>query len=1245
MPHRSLRPTLLTALAALSLVAPLAATPAFAEEGDDLEIPATTIQLQGTSTLTGSLSITPEGAVSVDTSGGLTVDSQCVPSLITACLGAASGADPFAPPMNVITVSNGLFSGDADAAPALGWILEEGQDVLAALYDLPADGRIGVHASDELRGYLLTRILDILDRSLYGVELTTNEQTTLDWLNATLLASDRKTAQYAVDEFDAFRAAECGYTPPAAPSTVTDPVGLPSEVVAWCARRHTILESAFVYTPPQPTADAFRAWGVYRNAAELGVDRMTPEVGESMARVYRAAGALSGFAVAGGAAGVASAAVGSALTAGGTSTVATVMGGIFPHAVRAGTLAAVGAGAGAAIAGAVISAIVVTIVGSIQVAEYEQVGTDLRDDLADAKKATDPFDLASIRDDYAGLDLREGMTPANLPPYRSAVSTARIVELITSLTSTYDSGVRIPDGVALWSDNATTDQDYRFLVMDGSTPHVEDSITVPNGAGQSTIRFSRGWLVVDSGAGERPELDFNYVDNAGRDTLAARAPAGAGLTAPDGGFSLTREGPDAALEATRSNTLNFIRDDGTSVSVALVPPETSAVSGVRPSVVGPLTPDRTHVLRPNPVDDQGQFDGLHETGFDYTWTVKRIDRVTRAWVEVLPATTSYDVRFRPTEVGDHRASVLMHDTDPSDGTVPDAWGVVDFKVKPATPVLESSLLDGGDPDLRLDLQVSAPVPSNNYKVEVKWPKKTSGAPGGTTVIDDLSCVQTSPSSCAAPLQQVQHTLAADTDLTDDVEVKITDAYGSEVRKRIPIDDPVRPTFAPPQPLSSTQSGTVAFSPGGIAVEVPVAYPGANPNYELARLVRGNGGGAPGFQLIDPADGVARAGFPLPGGAGNLSVREDPATGEWVVDLHSVPGISAIGSITIPLAVVAGGMQATIPLTVQIVPSSHDRYRAALATAHEPLAVLDAVPDLVPYVMGGRSEWGDYAGDLCVKVEFVSFPAEPGEQCGPIADFLDDAGKLEAVPFAELSAVGVRNGLFRVSTWLATEGDRTDTTPTEFSFYLEGFEDPEPTGPTITDFAWDDTARLLTFTLTPSSPDVPLTGSECSIDGSETSCPEWADGRWSGADLEPGPHTFALIVVDQSGSTGRAEFEFTVAETEPPTPPTIGGFAWNNAARVLTFTVTPSSPGAPIAEYECALDGASVPCPDAASGRWSAAGVAAGAHVFRLTATDAAGAEATAEHPFTVTAPPSPGPIATIVAAVVAFIRALLRRWF
>lgn len=1141
---------LIVAVAAMALVAPFAASSAAAEPSDTPDDPITSFSIPIIAEQPLDLVIGSDG--SLTTLGEQSVvRSQCIDGGSgSVCVGTQSTGDPFGGQLTVGGSVPGYTVGDeGGAAEALGWIIGEGVDVITAMYDVPADGRVQRLAGDQLRAYVMLRILDILDRSLYGVELTANEQTTLDYVNRQLLGTDRKIAQYAVEEHAAYKALECGYTPPSAPAFIATPVPLPDEVRDWCARRHTTLESAFVFAPPQPSADAFQAWGMYRHAADLGLDRLsTSGYADEIADVQRAYGALAGAAIAGGAAAAAAAAAGSAAAGAGAATTAlgTVFASVFPHAAWQGALIpATAAGAAASVVAVVIIAIVVTVVASIQLAEHEQVGIKLAERLKNAKDATDPFFLDELRDDYAGLELREGMTAENQPAYRDDAAVARILDLILVKTSGTIDGAFVPDVDTLWTPNETTAQDYRFLVMDGTTPRVQDSITVPMGDADTTVRFSRDWMIVDDGEGETPALEFRYTDNAGRETTASRVPPAEGAAAPDGGFSVTRVDPDGALVAQRTSTIHYHDREGRAVAVALVPPTVPKVGGVRPSAVGPLTPGRTVILRPNPVAPDGTFDGLHETGFTYTWTVKRVDPITGAWIDAVPEVTSYDTRFKPTEVGDYRAAVRAHDTDPADGTVPDAWGSVDFRIAPPEiEIAELTLHDDGVAGLRLAAQLGTAVPSDDFTVDVEWPGSVTGDPGGHASIN-LTCHTIDPMSCSSVRTelfpdlkaQLSHTLAPDADLSQGVDVTITDRFGTAITQSFAIADPARPTLtAPREAPGPDQPGVVVFDPVHSSVQIPVQVT-ANPNYELARIVPGTGGTPTSFGVVDPSDDSPKSVVAFLDGAVTLSTGYDPTNAEWVLDLRVTAGLDDLGTATIPVVVQqVTGARTMMPLTIDLVPASGDRFRAAVANEIDPLALaVDEVPQLVPYVMGGRDEWGDYTGDLCVSVEYTDIPTTPVERCGPIDDHLDEAGRLSAISFPEFDADGLETGGYEVTARIPGD-EHSDETPFAVTFQLTSGP------PTIGAFSWDKGKNAVRFAATPFRADAPITGYICHVDAEPVSCPDAASGSWSAPPLSQGTHRFELTVTDAAGNYATESFEFTlkkdtkVKPTKPPKPP-------------------------------------------------------------------------------------------------------------
>src|SRR5690606_26721175 len=162
-------------------------------------------------------------------------------------------------------------------------------------------------------------------------------------------------------------------------------------------------------------------------------------------------------------------------------------------------------------------------------------------------------------------------------------------------------------------------RDHRFEVDDGDGPVVVDEVTLPGIDGDITVRFNRSWLIVTPAGGEpTATLSFAYLDPSDRPTFATRS------VSPQGGWVLTSANDNSTgLAGVRRDALEFENADGELVSVRIVPPQ-KALGGPRPTVVGPLVPDRVVNLRPNPVSEDGSFDlERYRTDYSYSWQVAR----------------------------------------------------------------------------------------------------------------------------------------------------------------------------------------------------------------------------------------------------------------------------------------------------------------------------------------------------------------------------------------------------------------------------------------------------------------------------------------------------------------------------------------------------------------------------------------------------------------------------------------------
>lgn len=1154
----------IVALALASLIAPVAATAAAGADDDVVIIPST-IPLITQSADPSFFTVDGAGSIDITVPAGESIQPQCVPITggIVSCIGAPSERDPLED-TGVGGLSDFLASDSGDHVAALGWIIREAIDALALLYDVPNDGRIERYAGDEIRGYVLSRVIDIFDRSLYSVPLSPDEQSTYDYFTEIFLESDRAVAQYAQDEYTRFMNNECGYRPPAAPAFVTDPVVLPEAVVAWCSRPRTSLETQFVFAPPIPSAEEFQAWGVYRNAEALGLDAYTSGTvqqnlvdAQNAAYQIGAVGAVAGAAIAGGAA--------SAFVAGSASGIAGAIAGVVaPYAgtsffvtsgvtgtagtsIITGSVTASAAAAAATVVAVVVVAIVVTAVAIVQLVAYEEVGRTVSANLANALASRDPFGLDSRRSEFAGRGLRENLPIDDLPAYRSANAMARILATVVDVTSARYGGAYVSDTTGVWADNETTVSDFSFVVTDSAGTRSATSIVVPVDGVATTVRFSDGWVITDSGAGERATFSFPFITPAGEPALASRT------ALSEDGFTVSVLQPDNTLKQENVDAIEYLDADGHLVTVSLVSDSTSGLAGPTPSAVGPLTPGRTVILRPNPVDVNGSFDlDRFVDGYDYSWTVVRHDPSSNAWIEVAAA-EGYDTRFIPQAIGAYRASVRMQDADPSDGTDDDVWGAVNFAVTaPPAQIASLELRDDGVSGLRITMQLTAEVPTNDYTVAITWPGSVDGD-GPTTTTLALPCLQVDALSCSTVNtasfpefdDRLAYALPHGAALAQGVTVSITDRFGGGTTQRFSIDDPARPTIIPPATAPSpVQPGVVTFAPEMTTLQVPVGY-GVDPNYEIARIEPGTGGTPTNFGLIDPSTDLPVTSLELPGGGARASVVYDRDLDEWLVSIRVTATAAEVGRQVVPLVVQqVTGARTVLPLTLDLVPASGDRFRGAIASSVDPASIaVAALPTLVPYVMGGKAEWGEYASDVCVSLEFTDFPSAPVEACGPVSELLGADGAFEPIVFRDLLPAGVRAGRYEVAVSVPG-GDRADATPIVSSFRL--LVGP----PSVGEITWDPTTEAIAFTTDAADSETPIESVECRLDDAVVDCGDATRGVWPDGGLVPGERTFTVDVTAAGGNYTQRSLTFTVAETvdpDPTSPPAIALSARSAAA--------------------------------------------------------------------------------------------------
>lgn len=972
-----------------------------------------------------------------------------------ACVGMATPEEPL--PLEFGGIGDLFpFVKDPAAAGALNWIVVEGMQSLRAMYDLPQDYRIGRWARPELRAYVTDRLLLIMDKKVYGVPLDANEAAALTFLEQHYLEEDRFLAQAAYDEYVAFKASPCTYRPPAPPEVVTQggtkPETLPNKVKIWCqtnARPLNVPDPNIA--PPLPTPTQFTTWATYRYADELGITAFAdPVVQRNYSSMVVGIGAMSGLALA--------AIAGGAVywLASGTTFALNLGTLLFPHVAKplyqfgsefvkiAARLAAKGAAtwAGAAIAAGiaavVIVAIVVVAIATYLVIQHESVAATLRDRIDTAKKSSDPFGLAPLTKIRSGQPLNSAIL-IDKPAYRTAESHAKLARNVLLWTTLDGQGTPRPDPSGIWPDSGPTDDDPKFVVRVGNgEPQLMSRIRVPQEGGLATVSMSRGWFaLVEPGAPTRGALSFGYLDQDGEPRIAQRAPASVG------GFIVT---DTERGEAENVPALTYRNAAGELVRARLQPRALNYVDGPRPVAVGPLTAGRPVMLRPNPVGTDGSSldPTVVQEDYDFDWTVERQDPTTGEWTPVHSA-ASFGTSWVASQTGAYEARVTM---TAKDDPTQKKYGIVQFSVvSPSigTPVLE--LEDNGISRLELDLQLLEEVPTDDMTVEVTWPGDVGTDTDPVTTLE-LECFRTGPLECTTmatgPSNLLVHDVTPTTDLSRPVRVLVRNATGGVLQEEFLLGEG-RPSLAPPpEGVNDPEPGSVIVGDTSTQVEMPIGH--GNQDYVAARLVPSTGGGQ-AFGLVDPDTGNTTANVAIPGAGGvYASVFEEG--GEWFLSVWGNPGPQHLGSFDVPIVVAQTNSTRQLSrITVHIVPSTGDRFRAVLQTDVDPLDTdVDELPVLLPSILGGKVGEPAYSGEMCLSLQRVDFGAPPVVRCRDSVEFFATDGEAKPFPYAELFPTGTPSGTYRASAWLNTPGELVDTEPLEVRFFLT--EDADYTPPQV-----------------------------------------------------------------------------------------------------------------------------------------------------------------------------------------------------
>jgi hypothetical protein len=1172
--------TLVMAVAAFGLPA---VAPSVASAQD--QVPVGEVQIVDPLQQIETMQINAEGDI-VSSEGGDYLLPGCLDSTVgTACIGDVTSEGD----LNIIGGGAPIeVQGGALEKLALQWIIDEAEVYIHGAYGVPLDDRIQRYAAAEVRGYIVSRLLDIIDRAAYNVPLTPNEAQTLQLIQRHMMDADQSVATLAYDEYLRFKSNGCDYEPPSPPGFVADPVRLPADVVAHCARNPLRDELALQFMPPQPTESHFTAWGVYRHMTEIGLGEVTTpalqvNLSKTIAAIAFAEGVAAGFA-----AGLISGAIAGANTGLSTAVISAiapflfrawgkVIGGItrtFP--IPPGYVTATSASWIGGVVTIVVIALIIIVINSWLLHQYEKVGTNLSEAAKRAAGATDPFGLSALQAANQGKELREGMGEDNLPGYRQPEMIGKLSELVTRWMTVEPNGVVHPDATGVWPDPDLGTHDWIWELTDaeGNQERTEFlPFRLPDGSG-ATVRIRDGWMIVDTSDGPAAMLQFLYQTPDGSQATVSRRPG------PDGGFYVTVARTDPATgdvtldDAVETDSIPLADpriDDGELVTVRLIPSDTPPrLDGPRPTVAGTFVPGWVHNLRPNPVDVNGNFDlDRFREDHEYQWELEHYDEASQAWVDVPlldpPAGEPvYGAKFIPTVTGAYRAQVTMRPLD--DPNAPGATGLVQFEIRPPVIELEeATLVDDGFSQLRLDLHLSQNTGGGNFEVEVRWPPQLgSDDPPPVTTLD-IECLPLTAVACDTPRtvnvpvlrDALTHQLGPLSDLSQGVQLTVTNDHGGKVTRSFAVESPDRPRFAPPPAPPADEPALVAFNPNVTDVQIPVANPDASPTLVLATIVPGRDDqGTPGFSIYDPATGTVGIATVLNGNPRFIASVSQLPDGQWAVILDAAPNTEDIGAFSAPIGIQQNnGRRATMLLHVDVAPAPDDKYRVFLDSDVDPDDIVtDHLPVMVPVVVNGREDWDAYADELCLSLLNLNFPGDPIEKCAPIEEFRGADGEL-TFPWAELYPDGVEAGSHRARARLA-DTDRSWPVPHQVRFIMTSG------APIITDLAWDDSADQLTLGIQPFSTQAPVEVVTCTLDGMATPCFEPAGGVWAPPGLADGTHTLGVVVTDTAGNYDTASLEFTVSSVDA-TPPVItsevvgtvgqGGFYVSDVT--VTWTVT------------------------------------------------------------------------------------------
>lgn len=943
----------------LTLVVGSAHVPASADEPDTTTVVVESGQPAGAPSV-GTVQVvsTPIGIEVTNPGSTSPLPPQCTQIPHSAgqhiCVGAPSSLDSGG---SSIELRAGAGAWDRMGSSALRLLEEEAVAMLAAKHGILDRSTIRTYARPEIRAYMVLRLIDILDRRLYGVELTATEQSVFEALRDAYIANDAIRAEQMYAEYLRWAQDPCNFPVPNPPAGF-EPIPNPIATSTTCQVPHGGLGALWQTSYHVPPAEVFQAWATYRNPGLLADAAHRAAIDQGIVHTVAALGVMFGTGVAAAAvAGIYSVIVAMGLSA--AQAVAGVLGVLsftMPkiaaaaaagetfvafsggQLVTAGTATAGAAASAAAVVGVVLTAAILIAMTTWKFVEDENAIARIKDLYNAATDNDDPFGIEELRPAYAGLNYAEREVPqgAPAPPHHDPAFLNGLLARVAEWTMFDALGNFVPDPVPGGGEDGPDGPPLHFTETDGSaatqavTLRPAQPMTDAQGREVTALRVraAGGWLWVahrvdGSWVNEHRQLAVPYLTPGGVPAVMSiiQARDDDGRDGPRFQLSVFPTG-DATGEHQISETWSFQDMAGGNLTrrLAVDPPLTPRMN-VLPTASGTLRLDTNVHLLSNASAPTWSLDDRA-----YSWTLSRLEG--QSWVEVpLPEEKRTAINFshRITASGTYRAVVTLTGTDPVEGAISTA-GAVEFVVHDPDPeVLHAELEPTGNGGILLDLHLREERATDIFTVDVDWgtdlqgravsrryqavcahqPPEPMCATGGFT---DGPDGPQNPNWTEQPVFLPPPGVA----FRHSIRVRVTNQAGLYAEVTLPVRGGHRPRVVETAPVARVPAGH-----SGVRVRLTEVVPAEGPDITSDEITL-----LPYLDQLEPQ---------LPPGL-RLDVEQD--AGRWYVFLTGEVQADAIGIYEFLLPIeqepIGSGLTApAVPVTVEVTSSADPGYRAIL----------------------------------------------------------------------------------------------------------------------------------------------------------------------------------------------------------------------------------------------------------------------------------------------------------------------------